>query len=582
MADIKYPINKSLGAEVKAFPETQYNKVVEIIDAVNALVTAEAAEFDLTSNQNDALDGASSPSATNVFATMSDLGTAISSGVYAAALDTATGYAILSGTTLTLTSFSAPSIITTGNIGETTLAGVAPIFGTGSDLGTTGLATAKASVLALYNTLKALPGTAIITPSTLWADDYGSGVGVFVPGVYTTASAIGMTASKSITLNGAGDYIFVSTGGAITFGANDTIVLTNGATAERVFWVANNAITTGANDVLFGNFMSGAAGAITIGSTNVITGRLLSPVAVTIDGTATTLGITSTSTISAGSFLAPSGTALVPSYSFTSDPDTGIYNSGANQVAVSTNGTVVAIFNSSGALVAGADNTFDIGNGASDYRDINLYRNVAFRKALAHSVAVDDSTVAASVGGALTLKAGAGNTSGVGGNASVIAGNSGATAGAEGGDVILTPGTTTSTTASATILANSNIIEKPLNTASVATGAVITGKQLVDGYIAATGATGTLQLPTAADITTAIGASPIGTTFLFTVNASAMTAGNTATVTVNTNVTFLKQFNSTDVATPALATIIQTAGTHVGTFRCTFDTATTVVVQRVG
>jgi hypothetical protein len=34
---IKYPIEKSLGAEVQSFPKTQQEKVVEIIDAVNQL-----------------------------------------------------------------------------------------------------------------------------------------------------------------------------------------------------------------------------------------------------------------------------------------------------------------------------------------------------------------------------------------------------------------------------------------------------------------------------------------------------------------------------------------------------------------
>lgn len=34
---IKYPINPSLGASVKAFPKTQYAKIVEIIDAINGL-----------------------------------------------------------------------------------------------------------------------------------------------------------------------------------------------------------------------------------------------------------------------------------------------------------------------------------------------------------------------------------------------------------------------------------------------------------------------------------------------------------------------------------------------------------------
>lgn len=34
---IEYPINPSLGANVKAFPKTQYDKVVEIIDGINTI-----------------------------------------------------------------------------------------------------------------------------------------------------------------------------------------------------------------------------------------------------------------------------------------------------------------------------------------------------------------------------------------------------------------------------------------------------------------------------------------------------------------------------------------------------------------
>ena len=203
-------------------------------------------------------------------------------------LNNALGYAMLAGTSLTLTSFSSPSIIATGNIGETTKAGVAGVFGSGSDtVAASPYATAITDVASLYATMKALTGTAITTPSALETNNLsGLGAGVFAPGIYTTASAIGMTASQSITLSGVGDYVFISTGGAITFGANDTIVLTNGAVSGRVFFIANNAITTGSTCNLSGSFMSGAA--ITIGSTNIISGRLLSPSTIVVDGTAST------------------------------------------------------------------------------------------------------------------------------------------------------------------------------------------------------------------------------------------------------------------------------------------------------
>ena len=46
---IKYPIEKSLGADVQSFPKTQQEKVVEIIDVVNSITE------DLTSIEEDGL-----------------------------------------------------------------------------------------------------------------------------------------------------------------------------------------------------------------------------------------------------------------------------------------------------------------------------------------------------------------------------------------------------------------------------------------------------------------------------------------------------------------------------------------------
>jgi len=46
---IKYPIKKSLGADVQSFPKSQQEKVVEIIDVVNSITE------DLTSIEEDGL-----------------------------------------------------------------------------------------------------------------------------------------------------------------------------------------------------------------------------------------------------------------------------------------------------------------------------------------------------------------------------------------------------------------------------------------------------------------------------------------------------------------------------------------------
>lgn len=222
-------------------------------------------------------------------------GLGISGGGGLYSVGSALGFSILSGTHLTYTNSGGAgnTIVATGNTGETTLTGVPSSYGTGSNTGTTSpYATAITDSLALYTKLKALTGTDISGfASALDAYNSGLGLGVFTPGVYTTAAALVVTASTNITLSGAGTYVFISTGGAITTGATVNIILTNGATAGNVFWIANNAITIGATNNVVGNFMSGVAGAITTGATVTVQGRLISPITITLDGTATTVSL---------------------------------------------------------------------------------------------------------------------------------------------------------------------------------------------------------------------------------------------------------------------------------------------------
>ena len=211
-------------------------------------------------------------------------------------LGTASGFVALANNSLTLTS---PQFFTTGDIGETTLVGT-PSFGTGSDQGAS--PAAVADVVSLYNTLILLTGTTIITPSDLGSDDYGYGTGVFIPGVYSITGAIDTTVTfPNIILSGAGDYVFISYSGALTTADPVNIILTGGATSDKVFWVMGTAITTGANGVLKGNFMSGPTADITIGSTNTLEGRLLSQNDITIDGTASSFTLPSGSTSSGSS-----------------------------------------------------------------------------------------------------------------------------------------------------------------------------------------------------------------------------------------------------------------------------------------
>jgi len=195
---------------------------------------------------------------------------------------TAAAFVTLTGDDLTTT---APQYFPTGDVGYITTETGTQTFGSGALITGAVAVTAVADVASLKATLIALPGTDVTpTAAALETTNVGYGVGTFVPGVYTTAAALGVTAKSTITLDGDGDYVFISTAGALVFGVNVTILLTNGAKASKVFWVASADLTTGANDKLKGNFLTTA---ITIGSTNTIEGRLLGSGDVVIDGTAT-------------------------------------------------------------------------------------------------------------------------------------------------------------------------------------------------------------------------------------------------------------------------------------------------------
>jgi len=151
---------------------------------------------------------------------------------------------------------------------------------------------------------------------------------------------------------------------------------------------------------------------------------------------------------------------------------------------------------------------------------------------------------------------------------------------ATGGLEVASPGITN------TAVSASRVIKKPSGTTVAAnSGTTLTADMMLSGYVMVTGTTGSLELDTVANLTSALGTSPEGTTFDFTLNtlgATPMTAGNTVTLTAPANCTFMKQFNTTDAATDFVAVVTATAGVHLGTFRVTYDTATTIVVQRIG
>jgi hypothetical protein len=112
------------------------------------------------------------------------------------------------------------------------------------------------------------------TTNALHAGNFGNGE-TLTSGKYSIGSAISVTGA--LILDGSGDsnsvFIIHSTG-AINFAASCTIILTNGASAENVFWLAEGAIGIGASCIIKGTLMS-HDGAIAVGASCTIDGRMI-------------------------------------------------------------------------------------------------------------------------------------------------------------------------------------------------------------------------------------------------------------------------------------------------------------------
>ncbi|HBM45991.1 MAG: hypothetical protein UT05_C0001G0032 [Parcubacteria group bacterium GW2011_GWF2_38_76] len=118
--------------------------------------------------------------------------------------------------------------------------------------------------------------------------------GTYTPGCYESSGTMNITLGTTVTLNGAGVYIFKA-GGALTTGANVNIVLTGGASASDVFWAPVGATTLGANNAFVGNIFRGTAAglSITLGNASTLLGRLIAfGSTVTIDANTITIPTT--------------------------------------------------------------------------------------------------------------------------------------------------------------------------------------------------------------------------------------------------------------------------------------------------
>ena len=112
------------------------------------------------------------------------------------------------------------------------------------------------------------------TTNAVHSGSFGNGE-TLLPGKYRVGSAIAITGA--LILDGGGDpnaVFIIHTTGAINFAASSTIILTNGASIENVFWLAEGAIGIGASCIIKGSLVS-HNGAIAVGASCTIDGRMI-------------------------------------------------------------------------------------------------------------------------------------------------------------------------------------------------------------------------------------------------------------------------------------------------------------------
>jgi hypothetical protein len=200
------------------------------------------------------------------------------SPVLAQSTGAAQSFAVLGGTTVTA---GGTGTVITGDVGVspgTSITGfpgsavVVTPFGTHANDGAA--IAAQSSATALYTSL-AMTGGA--TP--LGAELGGVPLG---PGVYSFSSTANIAATTTLTLSGAGVYIF-QVGSALTANVGSNVLLLNGATACNIFWQVTSAATL--NGVTFAGTVVAQAG-ITLGVGAALNGRALATAAgaVTMSG----------------------------------------------------------------------------------------------------------------------------------------------------------------------------------------------------------------------------------------------------------------------------------------------------------
>jgi hypothetical protein len=199
-------------------------------------------------------------------------------------LGTAGSFAVLAGSTVTSTG----NTVVNGNLGVSPSCAVTG-FGPGIVINGTinacnaVAATAQNDLTTAYvnASLRACPGPPL--PGNI-------GGTVISPGVYCSASSVGITGTVTLNGNGNPNAVFIfQIGSTLTTAANNSNVnLIGGAQASNVFWQVGSSATLGTITIFNGTIM--ALASITVNTGAVLNGRALARnAAVTLQGNAMTV-----------------------------------------------------------------------------------------------------------------------------------------------------------------------------------------------------------------------------------------------------------------------------------------------------
>jgi uncharacterized repeat protein (TIGR01451 family) len=190
----------------------------------------------------------------------------VSSAATAPPQGTAQSFAVLGGSTVTNTGSS----VITGHLGVSPGSAITG-FPPGIVTGETHAADAVALQAQADTTIAYLDLASQACDTTVSADLGGT---TLTPGVYCSASSMGLTGALTLDAGGNPNAVWVfKAGSTLTTASNSSVVLTNGADACNVYWQVGSSATLGTTTSFVGNIF--ALTSITLNNGASVSGRVL-------------------------------------------------------------------------------------------------------------------------------------------------------------------------------------------------------------------------------------------------------------------------------------------------------------------